>query len=441
MKNFDHSVPDVSASETSKLARHRWYYFKEAFSPGIVDHAIRSSGIKAGATVYDPFSGSGTTVLSAVERGFPAYGTEVNPFLRFVAAAKTSSTTKHKLSRAFESVFAGTNSTRRHHLETFSTFSEFGSASKKRHKWLFNSSVLRSFGGAWRASASVAQNERRLCRLALIGAVMDAANAEKDGKCLRFKTAWEGLQLGRSDFKYALETRRDQMLADCEALTLQAAPKSAIAYGDSRRIVAPTEFDLCVTSPPYLNSFDYTDVYRPELFLSGSIRSMDQLRRLRMKTLRSHVQAKWESPIDVEFGKHYADAIARLEKNKALLWNNRIPEMVQAYFEDMAAVFLNLRSKARRDATVWLVVSTSAYAGIEVPVDLILADVAANNGWFLREVTVLRHLRRVSGQQWHRLNESSGGAGPYLRESLVVLDAAPVERAFKRKISKQPFQS
>lgn len=423
--SIEQAVPNVSAAETSKLPRHRWYFFKEAFSPGIVDHAIRNSGIKAGATIYDPFSGSGTTVLSAVERGFSGYGTEVNPFLRFVSATKVSSTTKKKLVRAFDTVLAGANSGSPHPLETFSTFSELGTASKKRGKWLFNSSVLRSFGGAWKASASSGQSEKHLCRLAIIGAVMDAANAERDGKCLRFKPGWEELQLGRSDFKYALELRRNQMLEDCEALPLEVAPKSAIAHGDSRQLVAPTEFDLCVTSPPYLNSFDYTDVYRPELFLSGSIRSMDRLRTLRKSTLRSHVQTKWDSPRSADFGQHYTDVISKLEKNKSVLWNPRIPEMVQAYFEDMASVFLNLRSKARRNATVWLVVSTSAYAGIEVPVDLILADVAANNGWFLREVTVLRNLRRVSGQQWHRLNESSGGAGPYLRESLIVLDAAP----------------
>ena len=32
-------------------------------------------------------------------------------------------------------------------------------------------------------------------------------------------------------------------------------------------------FKLCVTSPPYLNSFDYTDIYRPELFLGGFVQS------------------------------------------------------------------------------------------------------------------------------------------------------------------------
>jgi hypothetical protein len=64
-------------------------------------------------------------------------------------------------------------------------------------------------------------------------------------------------------------------------------------------------------------------------------------------------------------------------------------------------------------------VSTSAYAGIEVPVDLILAEIATRNGWGLREIGVLRYLRSA-GQHWHRV-DVHGAQGPRLRESVVML--------------------
>jgi len=38
--------------------------------------------------------------------------------------------------------------------------------------------------------------------------------------------------------------------------------------------------------------------------------------------------------------------------------------MVQAYFEDMQTVLGHLRKHARTDAHLWMVVSTSAYAGV-----------------------------------------------------------------------------
>jgi hypothetical protein len=379
--------------------------------------------------IYDPFSGSGTTVLTAFQGGLNGRGTEVNPFLRFVASAKTTNSRTAKLTNAFDRVFEGARSKAVHPLERFSTFSELGEASQKRGKWLFNSSVLRAFGGAWAATTLNDPAERTLTRLAVIAAAMDAANAEKDGKCLRFKHSWDKIRYSYADFRNALERRRDDMLADCLETEVMRSGSASIQLGDSRGIPQNENFDLCVTSPPYLNSFDYTDVYRPELFLGGFVKTMGELTALRTRTLRSHVQTRWSSPLASDFGQHYDETISKLDAERNHLWNRRIPEMVQAYFEDMSSVFLNLRSKAKQSASIWLVVSTSAYSGVEIPVDLILADVAGRNGWFLREVTVLRYLRRVSGQQWHKLNNASDGEGPYLRESLVVLDARPRVKA------------
>jgi hypothetical protein len=96
--------------------------------------------------------------------------------------------------------------------------------------------------------------------------------------------------------------------------------------------------------------------------------------------------------------------------------------MVQAYFEDMAHVLTRLRAFALPGASLWMVVSTSAYAGVEIPVDLILADIGSDTGWNLREVVVLRHLRS-SGQHWRTIHGAEPlSTAPLLRESVVILD-------------------
>jgi hypothetical protein len=99
--------------------------------------------------------------------------------------------------------------------------------------------------------------------------------------------------------------------------------------------------------------------------------------------------------------------------------------MLQAYFEDMRTVLKKLRSLAKSSASVWLIVSTSAYAGIEVPVDRILGEVGEQVGWRLREIVVVRSLRS-SGQHWKRIEhaDEASRAMPPLRESLVILDAS-----------------
>lgn len=423
--------PSVSALDAASLPRHRWYFFKEAFSPEIVDHAIRDTTCGDDDLIVDPFSGSGTTALAAAQQGRQARGSEVNPFLAFVAQAKLTTPPKALLANAAENIMRSSRDGLRSHLHGFSTFTRSAGADK----WLFNHSVLSAFTAAWAESERVPTRGRSAIRLALLGAAMDACNAVKDGKCLRYRSNWKKLSFRAADFRAAFETRIEDIIADIESVPLESGIAS-IRVADSRysAVAGGRKFRLCVMSPPYLNSFDYTDVYRPELFLGGFVRNMEELRRLRLQSVRSHVQVKWRAPREQKFGSHFASAYAAIEARAENLWNRRLPTMLCAYFEDMLAVLKSLRSEAAENASLWIIVSTSAYGGVEIPVDLILADVGCQAGWSLRELRTLRHLRRVPVQQWDLLVAAARTSvharervhdGPHLRESLIILDANP----------------
>jgi len=139
--------------------------------------------------------------------------------------------------------------------------------------------------------------------------------------------------------------------------------------------------------------------------------------------MRSHVQVKWDEPASNEWSSILAQCLAGIESRPDMLWDARLPNMIRAYFEDWSRLLSTLRGRARDDGSLWIVVSTSAYAGIEVPVDLILAEMALPAGWFLREIGVLRHLRSA-GQHWHKASRAE--LSPlHLRESVVILDAKP----------------
>ena len=94
--------------------------------------------------------------------------------------------------------------------------------------------------------------------------------------------------------------------------------------------------------------------------------------------------------------------------------NPKIPFMVIAYFEDMKKIFQQIYNKANKNAIMWIVVSNSAYANEEIPVDLILADVATKNGWKLKEIGVLREIQKRKTQYSPDINT--------LRESVIILE-------------------
>lgn len=401
--------------DTTEMARHRWYYYKEGFSPNLVEKAIEQTGLNKEDLIIDPFNGSGTTTLTSSLLGYKSLGVEVNPFTSFLSDTKLKtvpvSELKNLESKLFKSVDAGISSP----LLGFSTFSK----TTKLSKWLFNDSVLNAFEGGWNYSNSISgYNSRKLIRLALISTAMQNCNAKRDGKCLRYRDSWSNNIFDKNSFTESLMLNLSNIKEDIEAKPILG--KSKILSGDCRNIIKTSDelksFKLCVTSPPYLNTFDYTDIYRPELFLGKFIQGAQKLYDLRLETVRSHVQAKWNTPTQDDFGLLYQQTMKHILANTEKLMHKNIPIMIQAYFEDMLNILQLLRSKAVKDAQVWFVVSNSAYAGYEVPVDLIIGEIASKAGWYLKEIGVLRYVKKRKTKYSPEITE--------LRESAIILSAS-----------------
>ncbi|MPN63214.1 hypothetical protein SDC9_210969 [bioreactor metagenome] len=88
--------------------------------------------------------------------------------------------------------------------------------------------------------------------------------------------------------------------------------------------------------------------------------------------------------------------------------------MIDAYFYDMEQILKEAYRVSRTNAQLWFVVGTSSYAGIEIPVDLILADIATKQGWSLLNVNALRKLRTSSQCASDKVHKIK------LRESLII---------------------
>ena len=397
---------------TIELARHRWYYYKEGFSPFLVEKAIEQTGIGKDDLIIDPFNGSGTTTLTSSLNGHKSVGIEVNPFTSFLSEAKIKNANISEFEKWKSKVLISLDKESLSPLIGFSTFSK----TNKLEKWLFNNPVLNSFEAGWQLTNSISSYHiRKLVRLALISSAMQNCNATRDGKCLRYRENWEKKKFDKNSFSHALELNLTHIKTDIQEKPI--TEKAILINGDCRKILQSTDefksFKLCITSPPYLNTFDYTDIYRPELFLGKFINDADSLYNLRLHTVRSHVQAKWKEPTQSDFGFLYDKTMKYINENKENLMHKNIPLMIQAYFEDMLNILKQLKAKADKDAQVWFVVSNSAYAGHEVPVDLIIGDLASKAGWFLKDIPVLRYLKKRKTKNSTDITQ--------LRESAIIL--------------------
>jgi hypothetical protein len=394
------------------LPFQNWVRFKEAFAPELVALAIAHTRRPVSHCI-DPFGGSGTTALTCQFLGIASTTVEVNPFLADLIASKLHRYDSSALVRSYGAVLAAqarSTATAEHLFAGLpATFVEPG----LRGRWIFDRRAADEIAALVDA-LNVLSDEpsRRLLRVLLGGLLLRVSNVTVSGKGRRYRRNWATRTRGESIAPLFASAVKGAF-ADIHRFRDRASPTATVSVEDSRVKADFQEFDLAAFSPPYPNSFDYTDVYNVELWMLGYISSADENRALRNGTFSSHVQLYRAFRPSPSESRSLNRTLHELDDRVGRLWSPWIPAMIGGYFADMVLLLRNLRCRARPGAECWIVVGESMYADVRVETGRIISELAPSSGWEPTRVDALRSLR-ASAQH---------GGRRQLAEDLVVLVA------------------
>ena len=170
------------------------------------------------------------------------------------------------------------------------------------------------------------------------------------------------------------------------------------------------KYKAIITSPPYCNRYDYTRTYALEHALLGI--KEDELIKLRQTMLSCTVENKPKKLSDIwppysEVGQIFQkqeliNAILEFleeEKKNKNLNNNGIPRMIRGYFYEMTAVISECYRVLDNGGLMFMVNDNVRYAGISIPVDVILSKIAEYIGFEISNILVLPQTKGNSSQQ------------------------------------------
>lgn len=398
---------------------HRWYPFVEGYSREFIDSILKEMG-KQELVCLEPFSGSGTTALELQNNNIPCYAFEVNPLMYLIARVKLEN--QYKVERiVFWHNYIKKN---RGDIEvvlhtTFSTLYE----DNTKKKWNYNTEVGLAVEKLKQTIFGIDETiYKELFTVALASILLEVSNLYRNGKCLSYKKKWRDRKISQIDvFKSFDEKIEKEIISDIENSVNQKNTqnnKKLLFNVDSRvgieNVVQDGTIDLVITSPPYLNSRDYTDTYMLELKTLGFTDSTAEIRKLREKTLRSHVQIKWDDDTEINNEllsktlKELEDASKNIQK-----WNDSIIDMVRLYFVDMRKIFCVLYKKMKQKGRVYFNVSNSAYFNVLIDTLEICASIAEKEGFKVIEIREARKLK-TSPQQQEKVGK--------LLEGVIVLE-------------------
>jgi hypothetical protein len=398
--------------EAQELPFQRWYRFKEAFSPRFVSTALASLSRRPKACI-DPFGGSGTTSLTCQFLGVKPVTIEINPFLADLIEAKLQQYDLSALMHEYGVLQADIKSFKgpTSHLLSGApnTFVEPGVDGR----WIFDKSVARRFLVHREAICRLTnETHRRLFRILLGSIAVPLSNVVISGKGRRYRGNWNARTTPADQVDTLFRKVAEQAIQDIAYYGRRAEQDYLLLRGDSRELVGSApEAEFCLFSPPYPNSFDYTDIYNVELWLLGYLTSTAENRSLRESTLRSHVQIKRSYDGDIPPSPTLKKTVKALERHVGKLWNPDIPAMVQAYFSDIAKIIQGLSQTMAPQADVMMVIGDSRYAGVRVDVATICAEIAPAFGFRMKSANPIRAMR-ASAQQ---------GGNHVLSETLLYL--------------------
>lgn len=396
---------------------HRWFYYKEAFSPHLVEYILNHWKLEP-AHFIDPFAGVGTSVWVAAVRGWASSGVEFLPVSAFVANVKASAPRADPAR-----LIAQANQAVSSICPQSASFPDFNIADKA-----FDSDVI---GRLLSISDSIAMvgtyPERDLLTVALLSVVEEVSHATKDGTSLRFHPP--GYRRGRYGLRRTPRDVEDkflemvQRIANDLVVAQMPVGDIQIIQGDARSLSTyfpPAQFRASITSPPYPNRYDYTANYQLELGF-GFVKDRQELKSLRRSQLRSHVECPWpeEKTIDLP---------ALTELLRSLLAKgmstNRVFRMLAGYFEDMNSVLAGM-AHVLEDGGRWaIVVGNVQFSGEAVPVDLMLAELAQANEFDVEGIWVARYKNRNVQQMVKYGDEKARESILFLRRRGRMPDAA-----------------
>lgn len=254
---------DLDSYRDKNYLTHNLHPYPAKFIPQLPNELIRKFCSSSG-TVCDPFCGSGTALLEAALLGHDALGFDLNPLAVLISRAKTAKLSSPELAtlRRFRTRFAKKFLNTDRGLTEF-TIPEF----RNRSKW-FTPDAQRELAAIKRSIAAVGSEKLREILIVCFSAIIvKASNQESD-------TRWKAIDKGRSRgdaIRFFLEKLDSTLDRLTELSSKLRSVRVCVTQANAKNLapIPDAKVDFVVTSPPYMNSYDYYLYHKLRMFWLG----------------------------------------------------------------------------------------------------------------------------------------------------------------------------
>lgn len=377
--------PAVTFRGNVRSTRHGWLRLTPAYSVQLVRELLERRS-RPDLPVLDPFCGTGTTLVACAEQGIACRTVDINPFLRWLAEAKSRPYSRAELSKAEQLV------ERMARAASKGRGRAWVPALHRIEKW-WDEGTLSALSRAFAELEGKRGKARDLAVLAFCRTLIDAGHVSFRHQSMSFRAREGAADVGamlRAAF-VALRGGAEQPLLGADA---------QILVGDARQLTELLGQNSCgsvITSPPYCNRMSYIRELRPYMYWLGFLDDGRQAGELDWQAIggtwgsATSQLMTWEPERRLELSKlrHLA---RRIGARSPLLGR-----YVERYFTDMDRHVAGIRRVVAKGGELYYVIGNSKFFDVVVPAQALLAELFERHGFVDARLRTLR--RRTSKKE------------------------------------------
>lgn len=377
--NVVDSLPiDIVSGSTYSISQqnpnsytHIYFKYPCRFIPEIPRFAIKKYLFnKPNALVFDPFAGSGTTLLEANINGYNAIGTEIDSIAKLIIKVKTTSFNKKQLisiKTLFRKILQAA-------IEEKSPVI-IPKINNLEH-WFIKENI-KILGKLIYAIEEIDDTSiKNFFKVCFISIIKKTSNADDISPKPYVSSKIQ--KIPANPIKEFENTFRKYFEAIESFSALDLNYKTEIAKGNALNFSLDKKIDLAITSPPYINAFDYARTLRLENLWLNTL-SEDELRNKKkdyVGTEQLNLEAE-EKNLDIlndsSILTNYFKSIINVDRKRALV--------VKRFFEDMKKNLTSIYNNLTDDGKYMIVIGNSNIRGINIESWRVLEEIGLHVGF------------------------------------------------------------
>jgi len=359
---------DYTFKFNKNLGKHGWLRLTPAYSVKLVSELI--SETEKGSVILDPFSGTATTGLCSLEKGYDSYLCDINPFLIWFGntkLSKFSSKCVSEIIKKSEKIISDTSNESKsdywvpniHNISRWWDIDTLNSLSTLRN------SIVNNIGEPG------SNHKSNLIWIAFCRLIIETSSAAFNHVSMSFNT---------SQVKHDQREINELFLEVISSITSSAisnySNSSIVINCDSRQVGSlkiDKKINHVVTSPPYPNRMSYIRELRPYMYWTKFLSEAPEAAELDWMAIggtwgSATSKLKDWKPEGIDLPEQLIETCTQIEnsddKNSLLM-----SRYVHKYFFDMHKHFMSLREILEHGAKIDYIVGNSNFYGVQAKSD------------------------------------------------------------------------